>query len=132
MALTKNQQSIQDIYGTHLGRQAATEGLDYWSDQLDIHTNTFVVVATRGHNYDDLALRSALNTKARYIGLLGSKRKTIMIYKLLASDGIPLDRLNQVYAPVGLDIGSKVPMEIAVAIIGELTQLRRSGDFYKL
>ncbi|MQG08071.1 MAG: XdhC family protein [SAR202 cluster bacterium] len=99
-----------------------------WSDQLDIHTNTFVVVATRGHNYDDLALRSALNTKARYIGLLGSKRKTIMIYKLLASDGIPLDRLNQIYAPVGLDIGALTPEEIALSIMSELVMVRRGGN----
>ena len=82
----------------------------------------------RDSNYDDLALRSALNTKARYIGLLGSKRKTIMIYKLLASDGIPLDRLNQIYAPVGLDIGALTPEEIALSIMSELVMVRRSGN----
>tara|TARA_A100001037_G_scaffold306703_1_gene354311 strand:+ start:16510 stop:17613 length:1104 start_codon:yes stop_codon:yes gene_type:complete len=111
-------------YATKLVRTSFSN----WSDFLDIQTNTFVVVATRGHNYDDLALRSALNTKARYIGLLGSKRKTIMIYKLLASDGIPLDRLNQIYAPVGLDIGALTPEEIALSIMAELVMVRRNGS----
>ena len=54
---------------------------DKWGDHISLNVNSFVVVATRGHRFDDMALESALTTKARYIGLLGSRRKTIMIYR---------------------------------------------------
>ena len=60
---------------------------EYWSDLLSINVNTFVVVATRGHRYDDMALESALKTRARYVGLLGSRRKTLMIYRRLLEQG---------------------------------------------
>jgi xanthine dehydrogenase accessory factor len=98
-----------------------------WSEQIGIHTNSFIVVATRGHNFDDLALQSALNTKARYIGLLGSKRKTILIYKKLVADGVPLERINEIYAPIGLDIGALTPEEIALSIMSEIVMVRRTG-----
>ena len=55
------------------------ETYDKWTDHLDLNVNSFVVVATRGHRFDDMALESALKTRARYIGVLGSRRKTIMI-----------------------------------------------------
>ena len=93
----------------------------------DDHVNSFVVVATRGHRYDDLALESALSTRARYIGLLGSRRKTLMIYQRLLQQGTPLERLKQVHAPVGLDIGALTPEELAVSIMSEIIMVRRGG-----
>ncbi len=101
---------------------------DNWSEQLDLNVNTFVVVATRGHRYDDLALESALRTRARYIGLLGSRRKTIMIYRRLIEQGVPLERIKEVYAPVGLNIGALEPGELAVSIMSEIIMVRRGGD----
>ena len=79
---------------------------DRWSDELTLNVNSFVVVATRGHRFDDMALESAMVTRARYIGLLGSRRKTLMIYQRLTRQGLPVDRLKQVHAPIGLDIGA--------------------------
>ena len=101
---------------------------DKWADQLDLNVNTFVVVATRGHRYDDMALESALSTRARYIGLLGSRRKTIMIYQRLLQQGVPLDRIKEVYAPIGLNIGALEPEELAVSIMSEIIMVRRGGD----
>ncbi|MDA0264037.1 MAG: XdhC family protein [Chloroflexi bacterium] len=101
---------------------------DKWAEQLDLNVNTFVVVATRGHRYDDMALESALRTRARYIGVLGSRRKTIMIFRRLLAQGVPLDRIKQVYAPIGLNIGALEPEELAVSIMSEIIMVRRGGD----
>ena len=99
-----------------------------WAEHLDLNVNTFVVVATRGHRYDDMALESALNTRARYIGLLGSRRKTIMIFQRLLQNGVSLERIKEVYAPVGLNIGALEPEELAVSIMSEIIMVRRGGD----
>ena len=98
-----------------------------WSKQIDINVNTFIVVATRGHRYDDMALESALETPARYIGLLGSRRKTLMIYQRLLAQGISVDRLKDVKSPIGLDIGALTPEELAVSIMSEIIMERRGG-----
>ena len=97
--------------------------------QLDIRPNTSVVIATRGHREDDRALEAAVRSPAGYVGLVGSKRKTILIYEELLQHGIPIDRLKAVHAPVGLDIGAKTPEEIAVSIMAEIVAFRegRSG-----
>ena len=105
---------------------------EYWSDLLSINVNTFVVVATRGHRYDDMALESALKTRARYIGLLGSRRKTLMIYRRLLEQGTTKDRIREVYAPIGLNIGALTPEEIAVSVMSEVIMVRRGGDGGKM
>ena len=97
-------------------------------EKLSINTNTFILVATRGHRYDDLALETAIRTPARYIGLLGSKRKSIMIYKNLLDKGIPLGKIKNVQAPVGLNIGAITPEELAVSIMAEIIMCRLGGD----
>ncbi|MCI0899214.1 MAG: XdhC family protein, partial [Chloroflexi bacterium] len=104
------------------------ETYDKWTDHLDLNVNSFVVVATRGHRYDDMALESALKTRARYIGVLGSRRKTIMIYRRLLQQGVTLERLKEVHSPIGLNIGALEPEELAVSIMSEIIMVRRGGD----
>jgi xanthine dehydrogenase accessory factor len=101
---------------------------DNWATNLGINVNTFLVVATRGHRFDDMALESALTTRARYIGLLGSRRKTLMIYRRLIQHGVTPERIKEVYAPVGLNIGGLTPEELAVSIMSEIIMVRRGGD----
>ena len=98
-----------------------------WAEHLDINVNSFIVVASRGHWFDDVALESALTTRARYVGLLGSRRKTLMIYQRLLQEGIPRERLAEVRAPIGLDIGALEPEELAVSIMSEIIMARRGG-----
>ena len=100
---------------------------DQWASQVSLNVNSFVVVATRGHRYDDLALESALETPSRYIGLLGSRRKTLMIYQRLVQQGTSPERLKQVRSPIGLDIGALTPEELAVSIMSEIIMVRRGG-----
>ncbi len=98
-----------------------------WATHLDVNVNSFIVVASRGHWFDDVALESALTTRARYVGLLGSRRKTLMIYQRLLQLGIPRERLAEVRAPIGLDIGALEPEELAVSIMSEIIMARRGG-----
>ena len=101
-----------------------TQGLD----QIPINANTYIVIATRGHWFDDLALEAAVRTPAKYVGLLGSRRKTILIYQRLAGLGVSPERLNAVNAPVGLDIGALTPEELAVSIMSEIIMFRHNGS----
>ena len=108
--------------------QTVVTKYDEWAEHLPINVNTFVVVATRGHRFDDMALESALTTRARYIGLMGSRRKNLMIYQRLLEQGVPLERLKEVHAPIGLDIGGLQPEELAVSIMSEVIMTRRGGQ----
>ncbi len=96
--------------------------------QWKVPQNAFIIAATRGHRYDDQAVQAAIATPARYIGVLGSKRKIIMILRHLLEDGVSPSRLANVYAPVGLDIGALTPEEIAISVLAEIIMIRRGGE----
>jgi xanthine dehydrogenase accessory factor len=96
-------------------------------ETMPIGWNTFVVIATRGHKLDAHCLRAAVKTTARYVGLLGSKRKTILIAKMLRDEGIAEERIRAVHAPIGLDLGGRTPAEIALAVLAELSMERYGG-----
>ncbi len=95
--------------------------------RLDPGWNTFIVVATRGHKLDAHCLRAAVATQARYVGLLGSKRKTVLIAQMLHEEGAGEDRLRAVHAPIGLDLGGRTPAEIALSVLAEMSQERFGG-----
>ena len=95
--------------------------------KLPINANTFIVVATRGHRYDNVALEAAARTPAKYVGLMGSRRKTILIYEDLLRSGVPLDRVREIRSPVGLDVRARTPEEIAVSIMAEVLMFRLGG-----
>ena len=87
--------------------------------------NSLVITLTHDPRIDDMALMEALESEAWYIGALGSQRTTEKRLQRLAQLGLAPDQIERLHAPVGLDIGSKTPIEIAVAIMAQLTQLRR-------
>ena len=97
-----------------------------------VDSKSIVITLTHDPRIDDMALCEALEGPAWYVGALGSQRTTKERLKRLKKLGISKQNRDKLHAPVGLDIGSKMPMEIAVAIVGELTQLRRSSEFYGL
>ncbi|MXV77415.1 XdhC family protein [Candidatus Poribacteria bacterium] len=91
---------------------------------------TYVVIVTRGHQHDESALHSVVESDARYIGLIGSRRKIKLIFDDLLDVGIPIEKLQRVYAPIGLDINSKTVPEIAVSIASQLIQVRNGAKVH--
>jgi len=93
-----------------------------------IDADTFVVLVTRGHSHDVECLLEVLDSPARYIGMIGSKRRVGAVFDLLEQErGIPRDKFDRVYAPIGLDIGAETPAEIGVGIIAEIVKIYRGG-----
>jgi xanthine dehydrogenase accessory factor len=95
--------------------------------QIDPNEFSYIVITTRGHKDDMRVLRWAVGTRARYIGLIGSQRKVLEIYKVLEKEGIPREKLERVHAPIGLEIGALTPEEIAVSIVAEMIAVRRQA-----
>jgi len=93
-------------------------------DGLQVEEQAFIVVATRGHNHDIDAVKAALKTQAGYIGLLGSRRKKALLAGKLEREGFSSADISRVIIPVGLDIGSVSPEEIAVSIMAQIIQRR--------
>jgi xanthine dehydrogenase accessory factor len=93
--------------------------------KLDPNESSYIVIVTRGHRDDMRILRWAVQTRARYVGMIGSKRKVISIFKTLQEEGLPAHLFDRVHSPIGLDIGAVTPEEIAVAITAELIAFRR-------
>jgi len=87
--------------------------------------NTYLVIATRGHNHDLDALRAALRTEAGYIGLLGSKRKKALLFKTLKDEGFSQTDTDRIITPVGIPIGSVTSEEIAISIMAQIIKHRR-------
>jgi xanthine dehydrogenase accessory factor len=95
---------------------------------LDYGWSSFIVVATRGHKLDGDCVLAAVKTPARYIGLLGSRRKTILIAEMLREAGVDESRIHAIHAPVGLDLGGRTPAEIALSVMAEITAERYRGS----
>jgi len=96
---------------------------------IRVGAGTYLVLVTRGHKYDFEALRGVLRGPElpAYVGMIGSRRRTRAAMDALAREGIDLERLRTVHAPIGLDVGAETPEEIAVAIGAELVLARRGG-----
>jgi xanthine dehydrogenase accessory factor len=95
---------------------------------LDVGEDAFIVVVTRGHLHDRNVLAGALRTPAKYVGMIGSKKKRDKIYDSLLNDGFTQADIDRCYCPIGLTIGAQTPEEIAVSIAGELIRVRAGQD----
>ncbi len=93
-------------------------------DKMSIDESSYIVIVTRGHLYDGYVLEQAIKSNARYIGMIGSKKKIHTLYQNLMGKGVPKAALDRVYAPIGIDINSETPEEIAVSIVAELIKVR--------
>ena len=90
--------------------------------------SSYLVIVTRGHKEDMRVLAWAVRTGARYVGMIGSRRKVLSVYKALEKEGYSMEEFERVFAPMGLDIGALSPEEIAVSIVAELIAVRRSVE----
>jgi xanthine dehydrogenase accessory factor len=127
--------SIIDDREVYASRERFPEAREIWAEDFDQAASkitpsesSYIVIVTRGHRDDMRMLRWAVQTRARYIGMIGSRRKTITIFKELQAEGLAAELFDRVHAPVGLDIGAITPEEIAVSITAELIAVRRKVE----
>ena len=95
--------------------------------RLEANDATYAIIVTRGHRDDMRVLRWAVDQPLRYIGMIGSKRKTIEVAKHLRKEGVPMENLARIHAPMGLDVGAVTPEEIAVSVVAEMICRRRDS-----
>jgi xanthine dehydrogenase accessory factor len=93
-----------------------------------VNETCYLVIVTRGHRDDMRVLRWAIDTPARYIAMIGSKRKVISVIKELEKEGVPGSAFERIFAPMGFEIGAVTPEEIAVSVVAEMIAVRRNPD----
>lgn len=96
--------------------------------QYNINKNTYIVIVGSNHKNDTLVLESIINSEAGYIGMIGSKGKVSYILKGLIEKGISREQIQKIYAPIGIDIASEKPEEIALGILSEITLIKNNGS----
>ena len=92
------------------------------AERAQINQGTAVVIVTRGHQSDELCLKTVLQSRATYLGMIGSRRRVLGVFKRLTADGFSEESLSRVHAPIGLRIGARTPQEIAVSILAEIIE----------
>src|SRR5579863_3699803 len=96
--------------------------------KLQIRDTSYLIIVTRGHRDDMRVLRWAAGTNAKYIAMIGSKRKVIGVVKELEKEGIPRAAFERIFAPMGFEIGAITPEEIAISVVSEMIAARRAPE----
>lgn len=104
--------------------QVICEPFEDGLDKIEGSADTYFVILTRGHRYDQICLEKIAKKEHAYIGMIGSRRRTALVKQNLAEKGVDKDVLDAVYTPIGLDIGAQTPAEIGVAIIAEIIEVK--------
>lgn len=94
---------------------------------LNISTNAFVVIVTRGHQHDKACLEAVITSSAAYIGMIGSRRRVKALKAELLNEGVNSEAISKVYTPIGFDIGAETPEEIAISILAQIISVHRGG-----
>ena len=96
--------------------------------EMKITSSYYIVLITRGHKYDEPCLREIIHGQAKYIGMIGSRRRIKACFQRFRDEEkIAQEVIERVYAPIGLDIATETPAEIALSILGEIIKVRRGG-----
>jgi xanthine dehydrogenase accessory factor len=109
--------------------------VDNWEEalkRLSFNNSSYLFIATRGHQFDLICLRFAVQSSAKFIGMLGSRKKAKILFDLLEKEGVDPSKLKRIIVPAGLDVGSETPEEIAVSIAAELIAVRKNRDIQPL
>ncbi|MGM0471031.1 MAG: XdhC family protein [Bacillota bacterium] len=101
-------------------------GFEDISTTLNVQESDYIVIATRGHKHDYDCLKQIINIPVHYIGMLGSQRRVIGIFDRLRNAGVAEEKIKQVHAPIGIDISSETPGEIAISILAEIIKVHRT------
>jgi len=127
-AVIDNRESFANRERFPLADEVYAEEYEDVFPRLGVNSSSYLIIVTRGHRDDMRVLRWAVTTGARYIAMIGSKRKTIAVVKELEKEGIPREAFERLYAPMGLDIGAITPEEIAIAVAAEMIAVRRNPE----
>jgi xanthine dehydrogenase accessory factor len=100
-------------------------------NELPLGPDSYIVIITRGHLHDHQILRQVLKKPLGYLGMIGSRRKTEIIFEALRREGFSEEEIKTIHAPIGLAINAQTPEEIAISIIAELIQVRGEGQVKK-
>ena len=96
--------------------------------EMTITPSCYIVLITRGHAYDEPCLRQIIHSQAKYIGMIGSRRRIKACFQRFRDEEqVAEEVIDRVYAPIGLDIATETPAEIALSILGEVIKVRRGG-----
>jgi xanthine dehydrogenase accessory factor len=127
--------SVADNREAYANRERFPEAAEVHAEEyedlypkLNVTESTFIVIVTRGHRDDMRVLRWSITTNAKYISMIGSKRKVIAVIKELEKEGIPADAFERIYAPMGFEIGAVSPEEIAISVGAEMIAMRRNPE----
>ena len=122
------------MYADHARQAGASqvicEPFDEALDKIEGSADTYFVILTRGHRYDQICLEKIAQKEHAYIGMIGSRRRTALVKQSLAEKGIDKAVLDAVYTPIGLDIGAQTPAEIGVAIIAEIIEVKNKKKLF--
>jgi xanthine dehydrogenase accessory factor len=126
---------IIDDRETFANRERFPEADEVYADeyenvfpQLHINESSYLIIVTRGHRDDMRILKWAVTTNARYVAMIGSRRKVISVVKELQQEGLAPGAFEHIHAPMGFDIGAITPEEIAVSVVAEMIAVRRNPD----
>jgi xanthine dehydrogenase accessory factor len=97
-------------------------------DSLELNALSYVVLVSRGHKLDEAALRMSVQKNPAYIGMIGSKRRTSIVINNLVQEGVNLEKIQNIYTPIGLDLGGQSPAEIALSILSEIIIIIHKGS----
>jgi xanthine dehydrogenase accessory factor len=96
--------------------------LDFFKE-LKVTDNMYIVLVTRGHQHDIIILQELLGCEAAYVGMVGSRRRISGVFSQLHKQ-YPKKAFDNIYAPIGLDLGGQTPEEIAIGIIAEILKVK--------
>ena len=127
VAVTDDREAFANLHRFPMAQEVFTSYEDAFA-KIQPGASSYLVIVTRGHKEDMRVLAWAVRTKARYVGMIGSKRKVLSVYKALEREGYRPEEFERVYAPMGVDIGALSPEEIAISIVAELIAVRRNAQ----
>ena len=104
--------------------QVICEPFEEGLDKIEGSADTYFVILTRGHRYDQICLEKIAAKEHAYIGMIGSRRRTALVKQSLVEKGVDKEVLDAVYTPIGLDIGAQTPAEIGIAIMAEIIEVK--------
>jgi xanthine dehydrogenase accessory factor len=128
VTIADDRAEFADARRLHFAERVVTCEFHDVQGSVQLDAETYVVIATRGHQHDVVLAGQLAPRPLRYLGMLGSRRKVAMTAKVLREWGVTTDAIEHVYAPVGLSIGADTPEEIAVSVVAEMISVRRAGS----